>query len=153
VDGQLVVAAPKTIDADNLSDYLLKMSNGKKIICASEYPLIANKKISNDKAYRKLFGDKKPVIVTKYGKIGENDMLEIFESDGATESGVNVPFESMRSADFIIETKGSGKTLEDNGLKTIETVIETYAGVYTTSKILSDQRKAEEIERIVNILR
>lgn len=144
----LVVAVPASSQADNLGSYLREMSSKEALVCATEYPLITQDRISRNGAFRETFGEGKPVIVTKYGKRGNNPRLRIIESYGATESAVN----PKNSADFVVETSSSGGTLKGNSLKAIETLIESSAGLYTTEAVLRDRWKKDKINYVRALL-
>lgn len=144
----LVVAVPNSVNVNGLGSYLSEMFSKAIIRCATEYPLITQDRISRNGAYQQLFGNKKPIIIAKYGNFGDNPRLAIIESDGATESAAY----SKKSADFIVETSSSGKTLEENNLRVIETLLESSAGLYTTEEVLRDSWKADKVDFVKTLL-
>lgn len=143
----LVVAVPDSLGIEDFDSYLKKMPTVKVIRCATEFPLIAQDRIFRSQIYNQLCGNKKPIIVTRYGQFGDNPKLIITESYGATESAIK-----KGSADFIVEVSASGKTLAENGLKPIGTLLESSAGLYTIEDVLKDSWKAEKINFIKALL-
>ncbi len=144
----LVVAVPDTLNVRNLNSYLKRVSKKNIVRCDTEYPFITQDKIYKNKKYRELFNQGKPMIVSKFGKIGKNTRLIINDSYGATESAVN----PKQSADFIVECSSSGKTLDENNLKAIDTLIESSAVLYTTEEALRDPWKNKKIDFIKTML-
>lgn len=144
----LVVAVPIESSRLDLNSYLSSMSDKRILRCATEYPFVAQEKISKIPAYQSKFGSKKPMIKSKYGTFGENQRLVIIESYGATESAVN----PKKSADFLVECTSTGTTLKENGLKPIETLIESSAGLYSTEEVMKDAWKADNILFISDLL-
>jgi ATP phosphoribosyltransferase len=149
---KLVAAVDNSVKANDLDsfirDFFKDGAENKTLVCATEYPLITSEKISLSKSYKELFGRAKPLIRTKYCTKGENKFFEIVESYGATESAIN----PQKSADLIVETTSSGKTLLENGLKPIGTIFESSAGLYTTQRALKDDWKREKIEFVRDML-
>lgn len=143
----LVVAVPDSLGIEDFDSYLKKMSVVKIIRCTTEFPLIAQDRIFRSQIYNQLFGNKKPIIVTRYWQFGDNPKLIITESYGATESTIK-----KGSADFIVESTSSGKTLAENGLKPIEILLESSADLYTTNEILKDPWRADKIDFVKILL-
>lgn len=144
----LVVAVPDTKQANDFDSYFSEMSSKQVLRCATEYPLITQDRIWRNAVFNEIFGEGKPLIVTKYGRFGENERLVINESYGATESSIN----PKNSADFIVESTSTGQSLKENSLKPIETLVESSAGLYTTEKVLNDQWKNEKIRYVQALL-
>jgi ATP phosphoribosyltransferase len=144
----LVVAVSNSSNFTDLDSYLIRISTKEIIRCETEYPFITQDRIYRNQTYQKLFGNKKPVIVSKYGRFGDNPKLIITQSEGATESAIN----PKQSADFIVESSSSGKTLGENNLKAIETLLKSSAGLYTTEEVLKDSWKADKIDFVKTML-
>lgn len=94
---------------NNLDELIL---NQEKIICYTEFPMIASKYLSQLSSYQRRFGYALPSIVSNFSIIEENPNVIIIYSHGATESKATVDNKVL-----IFELRLSGKTSEINKLK------------------------------------
>ncbi|MBD3313457.1 hypothetical protein GF345_03375 [Candidatus Woesearchaeota archaeon] len=140
----LVLAGPSCITRDG---FYADLKREKEIRLATEYPLITQDWLENNESYILSFGNKKPLLIAKYGITGANEKIRITESYGATESAI-----AKGSADFIVECISSGETLAKNELKPIEILLQSSAGLYTTEDALSDPWKADKIGFVRTLL-
>jgi ATP phosphoribosyltransferase len=104
---------------------------------------LVSKYISSLEIYKKLYGEVKPIIITPWWKIGENDKVQIYLSFGATEA------KPPDEADAIADISETGTTLEQNNLKAIDTIIKSSAVLIANPQSLNDQTKREKIYDIV----
>ena len=145
---RLVVAIPKGLSASSISAFMEALwSKGKNFRISTEYLNIAAEYIKSNPAYRKRFGELKPLIVTPWWRKGENPQAKIFLSFGATEA------KPPENADCIMDATETGSTLEANNLKIIETVMQSSAVLIANKKTLADPQKKEKIYDILTLLK
>ena len=94
---------------NNLDELIL---NQGKIICYTEFPMIASQYLSRLSSYQSRFGHALPSIVSNFSIIEDNPNVIIIYSHGATESKATVDNKIL-----IFELRLSGKTSEINRLK------------------------------------
>jgi ATP phosphoribosyltransferase len=87
------------------------------------------------------------MIITPWLRVGENKMVEIFLSFGATEA------KPPEDVDGIFDITETGTTLTQNNLKIIEEVAESTAVLAANKQALKDQIKREKIADMVALLR
>ncbi|MFO7835586.1 MAG: ATP phosphoribosyltransferase [Candidatus Thorarchaeota archaeon] len=145
----LVVAVQKTMDdVSSLSDLLDKFGKKKKPLrIATEYPNIAVDTIRKNEAYQKHFGNEKPLVVTPWWRTGDNPDVSVYLSFGATEAKPPI------AAEAIVEVVDTGTSLRRNGLKSIETLMESSAVLIANRDALSDSAKASKIMDIMTVLK
>ncbi len=97
--------------------------------------------------YKRFFGEADPLMVTPWWKKGENQMVSIYLSFGATEA------KPPEDADVIIEVTETGTSLEQNELKVIETIMTSTAVLIANKEALKDNRKKEKIYDILTLLK
>jgi ATP phosphoribosyltransferase len=141
---RLVVAVPKNwTDINSFSNFLEAfLAEKRNIRISTEYLNITAEYIKNNPAYRKFCGDKRPLIVTPWWRKGQNSMITIFLSFGATEA------KPPEVADAVIDVVETGTSLEQNNLKAIETVMESTAFLIANRKSLKSKKR----EKICDIL-
>jgi len=145
---RLVVAIQKGLRASSTSALMEALwSKGKNFRISTEYLNIAAEYIKSNPAYRKRFGELKPLIVTPWWRKGENPQAKIFLSFGATEA------KPPENADCIMDATETGSTLEANNLKIIETVMQSSAVLIANKKALADPQKKEKIYDILTLLK
>ncbi|MCP4050145.1 MAG: ATP phosphoribosyltransferase [bacterium] len=94
------------------------------VLCFTEYPNITRHFFMKDKVYRKIYGNKKPLIQVRGLVDGENNMVQIINSDGVTEGYM------AKGADLIVDNTQTGSTLRKYGLRELETIMKSSAGLY-----------------------
>ncbi|MEM2673796.1 MAG: ATP phosphoribosyltransferase, partial [Candidatus Bathyarchaeia archaeon] len=120
---KIVLAIPKFwTDIKSLPDLLEKFNReGKTLRISTEYLNISADYLVRDPVYKRLYGDKEPLIVTPWWKRGENSNVAIYLSFGATEA------KPPENADAIIDVMETGESLEQNNLKPISIIMESTA--------------------------
>ncbi|MEM2115282.1 MAG: ATP phosphoribosyltransferase, partial [Candidatus Caldarchaeum sp.] len=121
---RLVVAAPKTSSLSSLNEYVEEYAMKRKPLkISTEYLNTTAEYVSSTPAYRKYYGGRRPLIVTPWWRKGENEMVEVYLSFGATEA------KPPEEADWIVDASATGVTLEQNNLKVLEVVSEATVSV------------------------
>lgn len=146
---KIVVAVPKNWDKINSFASLLEtfIGEGKTVRISAEYLNITSDYIKSNQAYRKLFGDQEPLIVTPWWRKGENQKVSIFLSFGATEA------KPPEVADAIIDVTETGTSLEQNNLKAIDTIMESSAFLIANKNSLAIPAKREKIFDVLALLK
>ena len=86
--------------------------NQEKIICYTEFPIIASQYLSQLSSYQSRFGHALPSIASNFSIVEDNPDVIIIYSHGATESKATADNKVL-----IFELRLSGKTSEINELK------------------------------------
>ena len=122
---RLVIGIPNESPHETLSDFF-QAQKGRKtpILCFTEYPNLVRQRFMEDSGYRALFGDKKPLVQVRGLVDGENKMVQVLNSDGVTEGYM------AKGADLIVDNTQTGSTLREYGLRELETIMESSAGLY-----------------------
>ncbi len=121
----LIVAVPTEDPYDSLTDFFMANKDRKTpILCFTEYPNLTRQFFMENKGYKKLFGDKKPLVQVRGLWDGENKQVQIINSDGATEVYI------AKGADLVVDNTQTGSSLKKAGLKILETIMESSAGLY-----------------------
>ncbi len=146
---RLVIAVSKMwSDVNSLSDLIRKsVAEGSTLRISTEYLNAAKEYIKQDPAYKEAYGDKEPVVITPWWRIGENERVAIYLSFGATEA------KPPEDADAIVEVIETGTSLQQNGLKVIEEVMRTSALLIANKQALVDPLKKEKILDILTLMR
>ena len=145
---KLVAGAPKDLPADSLSDVLQYFwSQNRNIRISTEYLKICSDWIKSNPVYKKKYGDKDPLIITPWWKIGDNPKVSIFLSFGATEA------KTPEISDIIMDVTETGTTLSANNIKIMEIVMESYAVLIANKDALSDPIKREKIYDVLALFR
>lgn len=132
---------------NSLDDLLLwKYKRSEDLKISTEYPNITANYLLKNKVYKKLYGDTHPLIITPWWCKGENKMVKIFLSFGATEA------KPPEDADAIVDVTDTGTTLERNNLRPIETLMKSNA-VLIANKNALKSNKREKILDIVALLK
>jgi len=135
-------------DINSLSELLERFSEEKKTLrITTEYLNLTSEYLKANPAYKRLYGDAEPLMVTPWWKKGENDAVASFLSFGATEA------KPPENADAIVEVIETGTSIDQNNLKVIETVLESSAVLIANKKALEDPEKREKIYDILTLLR
>ncbi|NHI94487.1 MAG: ATP phosphoribosyltransferase [Candidatus Lokiarchaeota archaeon] len=141
---KLVLAVPEAWKNVNSLDDLLNKFNkeGKKLRIFNEYLKTCQAYLSNNKTYQKLYGNKIPMTITPWAQTGENKMVQLLLSFGATEA------KPPEDADAIIDVTETGTTLVENKLKIIDVLRESTAHLFANKEAMQDSWKKEKIEDI-----
>ncbi len=145
---KLVLATPKGSGYRDADDLIRRFANENRILrISTEYLNTSARYISSRRSYREIYGSSSPLIITPWGRWGENKMVQVILSFGATEA------KPPDEADAIIDVTETGTTLESNGLEAIDVVLESQAVLIANPSSLKDSAKAEKISDIVAIFR
>ena len=145
----IVLCVPNTWDQiKSLDDIFQKFYDDDRILRVStEYLTSSVNYLKNNKTYKKLFGEKTPLVITPWKIWGENKKVKIFLSFGATEA------KPPEEVDIIIDNTSTGTTIKANNLKIIE-IIDTSTAVLLANKLaLKNEWKHEKIKDILVLLK
>lgn len=122
---RLVVAAPKDAEFDNLTEFFRGCKDRTSpILCFTEYPNLTRKFIMENEGYKEMFGDSVPFVQVRGLTDGDNKQVQVINSDGATETYI------AKGADFIVDNTQTGSSLRKAGLKIIDVILHSSAGLY-----------------------
>lgn len=122
---RLIVAVPMDSPYFSLSEFFrLNKDRKTPILCFTEYPNLTRKHIMENDGYKELFGDAVPLVQVRGLVNGDNDMVQIINSDGATEVYI------AKGADLIVDNTQTGSSLKKAGLVELETIMHSSAGLY-----------------------
>ncbi len=119
----------------------------KKLRISTEYPNLASRYLSSLPGYRKIYGTRMPKIYTPWWSGGENDMVSVFLSFGATEA------KPPEEADLVVDVTETGTTLQENGLTILDEIMKSNAVLIANRKSIADVSKREKILDILALLR
>ncbi|MEG3224530.1 MAG: ATP phosphoribosyltransferase [Methanobacteriales archaeon Met13] len=137
---RLIVAVPTEAPYGSLDDFF-RANKGRKtpILCFTEYPNLTKQHFMENDGYKEIFGDTTPLVQVRGLWDGENDMVQIINSDGATEVYI------AKGADLIVDNTQTGSSLRKAGLKIIETIMESSAGLYAGPGCSGDKLKKAQM--------
>ena len=122
---RLIVAVPTEDPYENLTDFFKANADRKTpILCFTEYPNLTSQYFMENEGYKELFGDAKPLVQVRGLWGGENKQVQVINSDGATEVYI------AKGADLVVDNTQTGSSLKKAGLKILETIMESSAGLY-----------------------
>jgi ATP phosphoribosyltransferase len=122
---RLIVAVPADDPFESLSDFFKANKDRKNpILCFTEYPNLTRQFFMENDGYQELFGESKPLVQVRGLWDGDNEMMQIINSDGATEVYI------AKGADLVVDNTQTGSSLRKAGLKILETIMESSAGLY-----------------------
>jgi ATP phosphoribosyltransferase len=120
---RIIAAIPNNLSFESFGDFFNQKSE-KPILCFTEYINITKDYIVKNEAYISNYGTKSPVVQIRGLIEGENQLVQIINSDGVTEGYI------AKGADMIVDNAQSGKTLKEYGLKEIAEITHSSAGLY-----------------------
>lgn len=122
---RLIVAVPNDCSYQNLTEFFRANKDRKTpILCFTEYPNLTRKHIMENEGYQEIFGDAIPFVQVRGLTDGDNEMVQVINSDGATEVYI------AKGADLIVDNTQTGSSLRKAGLKELETILHSSAGLY-----------------------
>lgn len=122
---RLIVAVPNDSPYNSLTEFFRDNKNRKHpILCFTEYPNLTRQHIMENEGYIEVFGQEKPYVRVRGLSDGENEQVQIINSDGATEVYI------AKGADLVVDNTQTGSSLRKAGLKELETIIHSSAGLY-----------------------
>jgi len=138
---RLIVAVPNDDPYESLTEFFRANQDRKNpILCFTEYPNLTRQFFMENEGYQELFGESKPVVQVRGLWDGDNEMVQIINSDGATEVYI------AKGADLVVDNTQTGSSLRKAGLKILETIMESSAGLYAGPSCT--QEKAEKAKII-----
>lgn len=136
---RIVTAIPKTDPAKTLSQFFESRAKTRKpIICYTEYINITKSHFMKNRVYKKLYGDKVPLLQVRGIKSGENEAVQILNSDGVTEGYI------AKGADIVVDNTQTGSTLKKYGLRELDQIITSSASLYAGKTIDKSPWKREK---------
>lgn len=143
-----VIAIPETLEVQDLTGLIEEFAAKKRPLrISSEYLTTTSAHIKSNHAYRKHFGELDPMIITPWLRVGENKVVQIFLSFGATEA------KPPEDVDAIFDITETGTTLAQNNLKIIDWVMESSAVVVANKNSLKNTKKREKIADMIALLK
>lgn len=138
---RLVFAVRNEAAYESLSDFFEALKGrDRPILCFTEYVNIMRQHFMRNEAYQRIFGDKKPLVQVRGLVNGENRLVQILNSDGVTEGYI------AKGADIIADNTQSGNTLKEYGLRELEEIMKSSAGLYAGPSCTDwKDKKAREI--------
>lgn len=138
---RLVVAIPSTAPYENLTEFFRENKDrDTPVLCFTEYPNLTRQHIMANKGYQEIYLDSIPLVQIRGLVDGDNEQVQIINSDGATEVYI------AKGADLIVDNTQTGSSLKKAGLKILETIMESSAGLYAGPSCTGDKMvKAEMI--------
>ena len=122
---RLVVAVPKDSPYETLTDFFrANKDRDTPILCFTEYPNLTRQFFMENEAYTEIYGDSIPYCQVRGLRDGDNEKVQVINSDGATEVYI------AKGADLIVDNTQTGSSLRKAGLKEIETILHSSAGLY-----------------------
>jgi len=145
---KIVYCVPDTWDdITSLDETLDKFSAENKILrFSTEYLTLSLNYIKNNETYKKLYGDKTPLVITPWKTWGDNDIVKIFLSFGATEA------KPPEEVDVIIDNTQTGSTIRANNLKIVDVIDTSTAVLIANKNALKDEWKREKIKDLKVLL-
>ena len=122
---RLIVAVPSDYPYKSLTDFFKTNKDRKTpILCFTEYPNLTRQFFMNNEGYQDVFGDSTPLVQIRGLWDGDNELVQVINSDGATEVYI------AKGADLVVDNTQTGSSLKKAGLKILETIMESSAGLY-----------------------
>ena len=133
--------------ATSLDAVLQRFNDEKKVLrFSTEYLTLSTNYIKNNPVYKKLYGDKEPIVITPWKTWGNNEKVKIFLSFGATEA------KPPEEVDVIIDNTQTGSTLRANNLRIVDVIDESTAVLIANKNALKDKWKCEKIKDLKALL-
>ncbi len=138
---RLVFAVRKDDPYESLSDFFLAQKERENpILCFTEYVNLARQGVMQNDWYQKRFGNKRPLVQIRGLVNGENELVQIINSDGVTEGYI------AKGADIVVDNSQTGRTLTEYNLRELEKIMESSAGLYAGPSCIDwKEKKANEI--------
>jgi ATP phosphoribosyltransferase len=137
---KLVVAVPDKSPYDSLTDFFKdNQTRETPILCFTEYPNLTRQHVMNNEGYKEVFGNSVPLVQVRGLINGDNKKVQIINSDGATEVYI------AKGADIIVDNTQTGGSLKKAGLKVLETIMESSAGLYAGPSCTDYKKEKAEL--------
>jgi ATP phosphoribosyltransferase-like protein len=122
------------------------LEDNPKVICFAEYVNTAARAIAATEAYKARFGDRGPMKIFRGNVFGDNQDVKVIMSDGVTEGYI------AKGANLVLDNTQTGSTLREYGLKVLEQIADSSAGLYASSEAMKDSWKRQKAEEIADQL-
>ena len=137
---KLVVALPDKSPYDSLTEFFKdNQTREAPILCFTEYPNLTRQHVMNNEGYKEVFGNSVPLVQVRGLINGDNKKVQIINSDGATEVYI------AKGADIIVDNTQTGGSLKKAGLKVLETIMESSAGLYAGPSCTDYKKEKAEL--------
>jgi len=138
----LIIGVPSESKYGSLSDIFTEnQGRARPVLCYTEYPNITRQCIVKNSAYQNIFGKQVPFIDAGVLTEGDNESVRIITSAGVTESYIK-----KADADFIVDNTQTGSALKEYGLRILEPIMDSSAGLYAGPACVGwKEEKAQEI--------
>lgn len=140
---RLVIAVAENSGYKSLSDVFDSLTGRgleEPVLCSTEYVNLTERAFMQNEVYRKLFGDRSPLVRYRGLMRGRNRRVQILGSDGTTEASIGMGF------DIIVDNSQSSDSLRDNHLREIGQIMISSAGLYAGPTCIGWKgKKAQEI--------
>ena len=145
----IVLCTPnKWEDIQSLDDLLQKFfKEDKTLRISTEYLTLSMNYLKKNNSYKRIYGDKPPLVITPWKTWGENEKVKIFLSFGATEA------KPPEEVDVIIDNTSTGTTIKANNLKVVEIIDTSTAVLIANKNALNNDWKNEKIKDILVLLK
>lgn len=145
---KIVFCVPDEWEFNNLGEILSEFNKKEKPLrISTEYINLSLDYIKNNSVYKSLYGEEAPKVITPWKIWGENDMVKIFLSFGATEA------KPPEEVDVIIDNTQTGSTIRANNLKILDVIDTSTAYLIGNKKSLQDEWKNEKIKDLQILLK
>ena len=145
----VVFAMPTERAALGLTEYFLSNTGHENaeypIIVYTEYVALTKERFVENEGYRRRFGDRSPVVEHGTLREGQNELVQIINSEGATE-------EYIRKGFPIVDNVQSGNTLARAGGTVVDVLMVSRAGLYARPGLEDDLWAWEKARDIKNAL-
>jgi len=122
---RLIVGVDTKSNYKSLSDFFRRnIKREDPILIFTEYVNITRKWVMQNGVYREIFGDKVPLSEVRGREEGNNQLVQILNSDGLTENYI------AKGGQLIVDNTSSGKTLRENGVRELEKIMDSKVGLY-----------------------
>ncbi|MHA2181900.1 MAG: ATP phosphoribosyltransferase [Promethearchaeota archaeon] len=145
----IVLCVPRKWEKLNSLDDILQkfFEEDRPLRISTEYLTLSTNYLKENETYRKLYGNKTPLVITPWKSWGENEKIKIFLSFGATEA------KPPEEVDVIIDNTSTGTTIKDNNLKILEIIDTSTAVLIANKKAFLDKWKQEKIKDVLVLLK
>lgn len=145
----IVLCIPSNWEKMNSLDDILQTfsEDGRTLKISTEYLTLSMNYLKENETYKKIYGEKSPLVITPWKSWGENEKIKIFLSFGATEA------KPPEEVDAIIDNTSTGTTIKDNNLKIIEIIDSSTAILIANKNALLDEWKQEKIKDVLVLLK
>lgn len=122
---RLVLAVPESSNFTSLPDFFIGLKGRERPIrCFTEYLNLTTQQFMQNETYQEIYRNVPPLVQVRGITVGENRLVRIIYSDGATEAYIR------KGADIIADNTQSGKSLGKSKLREIGEIMKSSVGLY-----------------------